>query len=169
MKNASIAFMGLIVLTALTLGGCSSAKDSNKFASAAAQGGMAEVQLGQLAAQHAADPAVKEFGLRMVADHSRAGNELKSIASRKNLQLPADISSDQKSMVDKLSKLNGADFDKEYMSDMVKDHQEDADEFKTQAEGGSDADIKAFAAKTLPMIQSHLQMAQDVAKKVGAK
>jgi len=169
MRNACTAFMGLIVLTALMLGGCSSAKDSNKFASAAAQGGMAEVQLGQLAAQHAADPAVKEFGLRMVTDHSRAGNELKSVASRKNLQLPTDLTSEQKSMLDKLSKLNGAEFDKEYMSDMVKDHQEDADEFKTQAEGGSDADIKAFAAKTLPMIQSHLQMAQDVAKKVGAK
>ena len=169
MKNTCAALMGLIVLMALSLGGCSSAKDSNKFASNAAEGGMAEVQMGQLAAQHAADPAVKEFGLRMVADHSRANNELKSVASRKNMQLPADLSSSQKSTLDKLSKLNGADFDKEYMSDMVKDHQEDVDEFKTQAEGGSDPDIKAFAAKTLPTLQTHLQMAQEVAKKVGAK
>ena len=71
--------------------------------------------------------------------------------------------------MDKLSKLSGAEFDKEYMSEMVKDHENDAKEFQTQANEGTDPDIKAFAAKTLTIIQEHLKMARDVAKKVGAK
>src|SRR5947208_8088350 len=108
---------------------CSSTKDSSKFAPTAAEGGMAEVEMGQLAIQRAADPAVKEFGQRMVTDHSRAGAELKAIASRKQIELPMEVSSSQKSTMDKLSKLLGAEFDKEYMSEMVKDHENDAKEF----------------------------------------
>jgi len=156
----------LIVLL-LTLS-CSSAKDSPKFAVKAAEGGMAEVALGKLALERAANPAVKEFGQRMVVDHTAANNELKAIAAKKNIQLPTDLDADQKSTVDKLSKLSGAEFDKKYMSDMVKDHEEDVEEFQTQAEKGNDPDIKAFAAKTLPTLQSHLQMAREVSKKVGA-
>jgi putative membrane protein len=79
------------------------------------------------------------------------------------------MNSDQKATMDKLSKLSGSDFDNEYMSDMVKDHEADAKEFENQANKGTDADIKAFAAKTLPMIQRHLQMARDVANQVAAK
>ena len=81
----------------------------------------------------------------------------------------AQMNSDQKSMMDKLSKLSGAEFDKEYMSDMVKDHEADAKEFENQANKGTDADIKAFAAKTLPMVQRHLQMARDALNQVSAK
>src|SRR5436190_2322256 len=93
------------ILALLFVFACSSAKDSNKFAPTAAQGGMAEVEMGQLALQRAADPAVKEFGQRMVTDHSRAGAELKAIASRKQIQLPTEVTSSQKSTIDKLSKL----------------------------------------------------------------
>jgi putative membrane protein len=148
---------------------CSSAKDSTKFAAKAAQGGMAEVEMGRLAVQRGTDSAVKEFGQRMVVDHTRANEELKAIAARKHIQLPSDLDSDQKSKLDKLSKLSGAEFDKEYMEAMVKDHEEDVEDFQTQAKDGNDPDIKAFAAKTLPTLQSHLQMARDTAKKVGAK
>lgn len=148
---------------------CSSAKDSTKFASEAAQGGMAEVELGRLAAQRATDPSVREFGQRMVADHSKAGAELRAIASRKNLQLPNDMTSAQKSERDKLAKLSGAEFDKEYMTAMVKDHEDDVKAFETQSKDGNDPDVKAFAAKTLPTLQEHLQMARDAAQKVGAK
>ena len=70
--------------------------------------------------------------------------------------------------MDKLAQLSGADFDKEYMSAMVKDHEEDVKDFETQANGGSDPDIKNFAAKTLPTLKNHLQMARDTANKVGA-
>ena len=148
---------------------CSSAKDSTWFAANAAQGGMTEVELGKLAIQRGTDPSVKEFGQRMIADHTRANNELKAVAARKNIELPSDLSSSQKSTIEKLSKLSGAEFDKEYMSDMVKDHEEDVEEFETQANKGADPEIKAFAGKALQTLQSHLQMAREVAKKVGAK
>jgi len=148
---------------------CSSAKDSARFAADAAQGGMTEVELGRLAVQRGTDPSVKEFGQRMIADHTRANNELKAIAARKNIELPSDLSSSQKSTIEKLSKLSGAEFDKEYMSNMVKDHEEDVEEFETQANKGTDPEIKAFAGKALPTLQSHLQVAREVAKKVGAK
>ncbi|MEP6569921.1 MAG: DUF4142 domain-containing protein [Acidobacteriota bacterium] len=159
----------LVVLTlSIILANCSSAKDSSKFAAAAGPGGMAEVELGRLAVQKAADPSVKEFGQRMISDHTLANAELKAVAKKKNIQLPSDLTSDQKSLMDKLSKLSGGEFDKEYMSAMVKDHEEDVKEFQTQANEGTDPDVKAFAGKTLPTLQAHLQMARDVAKKVGA-
>jgi putative membrane protein len=166
MKRGVItAFFLLLVMTLIS---CSS-PDSTKFSSAAAQGGLSEVELGRLAVQRGSNPAVKSFGQRMIEDHSRANDELKAIATKKNIDLPKDLNSDQKSMMDKLSKLSGAEFDKEYMSDMVKDHEADAKEFENQANKGTDADIKAFAAKTLPMIQRHLQMARDALNQVSAK
>jgi putative membrane protein len=162
----SIVFLAMVAIIGSN---CSSAKDSTKFAAKAATGGLAEVELGKLAVEKGADASVKEFGQRMVADHTRANAELKAVAAKKNIQLPADLTSEQKEMRDKLAKLSGAEFDKEYMEDMVKDHEEDVEDFKTQAEKGTEPDIKSFAAKTLPTLQSHLQMAQEVAKKVGAK
>jgi len=168
-KQVTSLLWSLGLVASLLALGCSSSKDSAKFAAKAAQGGLTEVQLGQLAMKNGADPAVKEFGQRMVADHSRANNELKAIASQQSIQLPAEVSAEQKSMIDKLSKLSGAEFDKEYMDDMVKDHEEDVADFKTQSQDGNTAEIKAFAGKALPTLQSHLEMAREVAKKVGAK
>ena len=112
----------ICVVAPLLILACSSAKDSPRFAANAAQGGMAEVELGRMATQRAGDSSVREFGARMVADHSRANSELKSIAAQKGIQLPADMNSEQKSEIDKLSKMSGADFDKEYISAMVTDH-----------------------------------------------
>jgi len=159
----------IFVATPLLILACSSAKDSNKFATNAAQGGMAEVELGRLATQRAGDVSVREFGARMVADHGRANSELKSIAGQKGIQLPTELNSEQKSEMDKLSKMSGAEFDKEYMSAMLKDHETDVKDFDTQAREGNDPEIKAFAGKTLPTLQQHLQMAQQAAQKVGAK
>jgi putative membrane protein len=167
-KSFSFIYPVCIMALALALS-CSSAKDSAKFAAAAAQGGMTEVELGRLALQRAADSSVRDFGQRMVTDHTAANAELKSIATRKNIQLPTEVTSDQKSMIEKLAKLSGAEFDKEYMSDMVKDHEADVKDFQTQGNEGTDPDVKAFAAKTLPILQKHLQMARDAAKKVGAQ
>lgn len=160
--------LGLFILLSAGIFSCSS-PDSTKFSSAAAQAGLTEVELGRLAVQRGSNPAVKSFGQQMIEDHSRANSELKTIATRKNIALPTDLNSDQKATMDKLAKLSGSEFDKEYMSDMVKDHEADAKEFESQANKGTDADIKAFAAKTLPMIQRHLQLARDVANQVGAK
>lgn len=162
-------FVCILLLTLSgTFYGCSGG-DSKKFVADAAQGGMMEVELGRLATQKAGSDAVRNFGMEMVQDHTRANNELKAVAARKNIEVPSDMSSSQKSTLDKLSKLSGAEFDKQYMSDMVSDHESDVKEFETQSNKGNDADVKAFAAKTLPTLQKHLQMARDVANQVGAK
>jgi putative membrane protein len=159
----------IFVAAPLVILACSAAKDSSKFATNAVQGGMAEVEMGRLATQRAAEAAVREFGARMVADHSRTNTELKSIAGQKGIQLPTDLNSEQKSEVEKLSKMSGAEFDKEYMSAMLKDHETDVKDFDTQSKEGNDPEIKAFAGKTLPTLQQHLQMAQQAAQKVGAR
>jgi len=165
-----IGFLAPICIVApLLILACSDAKDSTKFANNAAQGGLAEVEMGRLATQRAGDASVREFGARMVADHSAANAELKSVATRKGIQLPGEVGSNQKSEIEKLAKMSGPEFDKEYMSAMVKDHEEDVKEFETQAKDGNEADIKAFAAKTLPTLQDNLRMAQTAAPKVGAK
>jgi putative membrane protein len=136
----------------------------DSFAKDAAAGGMAEVKMGQLAAKNAKDPEVKKFGQMMVTDHGAAGKELEALAKKKNYQLPADIGSHQ-STYDKLAKLNGADFDKEYVDEMVDDHEADLKEFQRQADNGTDPEVKAFAAKGVTMIQKHL----DAIKAIQAK
>jgi putative membrane protein len=165
MRNVNLLLLGLT----LAMFGCSTSKDSSKFAKDAAQGGLAEVELGKLAVDRASDPSVKEFAQRMIDDHSSANTQLKTVASEKSMALPADLSASQRRTKDKLSGLSGADFDKAYMKDMVNDHETDVKEFQKQANEGTDPDIKAFAAKTLPTLQSHLQQAKDVAQKVGVR
>jgi len=138
------------------------------FAMKAAMGGMTEVQLGQMATQKASSEDVKKFGQRMVDDHSKANEELKAWASGKGVTLPSGPDAKQKSMMDRLSKLSGADFDREYMKAMVKDHKEDISLFERQASSGRDTELKSFAGKTLPTLREHQTMANDVATKVGA-
>jgi len=138
----------------------------NTFAMKAAQGGMAEVQLGQLAKDHAKSQAVKDFGDRMVTDHTKANDELKSIASKKGITLPTSIDAKDQATYDRLSKLNGAEFDRAYMADMVKDHQTDVAEFRRESQNGNDADLKEFAGKTLPTLQEHLSLAQKTNSEV---
>jgi putative membrane protein len=141
-------------------------KKSDGFAKNAAQGGMAEVQMGKLAAERGGSAAVKLFGQRMVDDHTKANIEMNQLAARKNIALPQELSSEQKSMMDKLSKLAGADFDKQYVDAMVEDHEKDVEEFQTQSEKGDDPDVRAFAAKTLPTLRDHLQMIKDIKSKL---
>lgn len=135
----------------------------------AAKGGLAEVEMGRLAAEKASSPDVKQFGQRMVDDHSKANDELKAVASQKGLTLPTELAAADKATLDRLSKLSGEAFDRAYMSDMVKDHRKDVAEFKKEATAGKDADVKAFAGKTLPTLEEHLKMAQDVHGKVMPK
>jgi putative membrane protein len=131
-----------------------------KFVEKAAVGGMAEVELGQLAQQKASSDQVKQFGARMQQDHSKANEELKQLASSKGLQLPASLDKDHQKDKQKLEKLSGAEFDREYMKMMVDDHKDDVDAFEKTAKSGKDADVKSFAAKTLPTLQQHRQLAQ---------
>ena len=137
-----------------------------EFMNKAAQGGMAEVKLGELAASKAQSPEVKAFGQRMVVDHGKANADLKTLAAEKNATLPADVSSEQKEMYDKLSKLSGAEFDKEYVKGMVEDHEKDVAEFKKESTGAEDSGVKAFAAKTLPTLESHLEQIKTISGKM---
>jgi putative membrane protein len=138
------------------------------FVMEAAEGGMAEVELGQLAADRAKNAKVKEFGQRMVTDHGKAGDELKSLAASKNITLPTTLNANHQATKDRLSKLSGAGFDRAYIADMVKDHQMDATAFHKEAATGHDADIKAWAGKTGNMVDEHLKMARDVQKELGS-
>jgi len=138
------------------------------FVNKAAQGGQAEVTLGQLAAKNASNQKVKDFGQRMASDHSKAGQQLTSIAQTKKITPPSTMTSEDQALYRKLQAMSGSEFDKTYMEAMVKDHQKDIDEFQREADTGKDPEVKAFAAQTLPTLREHLKMAQDAAAAVGA-
>lgn len=137
-----------------------------KFAKEAARGGMLEVNLGNVASANSHNAAVQQFGQQMVKDHGAAGQKLQAIASQKGATLPAALTEHQQKEVDRLSKLNGPEFDKAYMAYMVRAHKIDEKAFKKAAEDVQDADLRAWAAGTLPMVQQHLKMAQDLDENV---
>jgi putative membrane protein len=137
------------------------------FIRTAAMDGMAEVEHGRLAATNATNDEVKQFGQRMVDDHSKAGDELKALASRKNVTVPTTLEGKHQAMQDKLSKMKGAAFDRAYMAHMVTAHQQAVALFQKEASGGKDTDAKAWAAKTLPTLQEHLKMARGINAKVA--
>ena len=139
-------------------------RSDRKFMEKAAEGGMAEVQLGKLAAEKASSAEVKQFGQRMVDDHSKANDQLKQIATSKGVQLPTGLDRSTQREMDKLSKMSGADFDREYMKHMVSDHKKDVSEFKTESNRAKDPQVKQFAATTLPTLQQHLELAQSTEK-----
>lgn len=126
------------------------------FASKAAVGGMAEVALGKMAAAKGTDKQVKDFGGMMVMDHGKANAELMSIAKTKNITLPAGLDAEHQAKSDSLSKLSGADFDKAYVAAMVEGHKKTLALMQSEASNGKDAELKAFAAKTAPVVQMHL-------------
>jgi putative membrane protein len=130
-----------------------SVKDKT-FMKKAAKGGMMEVTMGQMAEQKAQSDDVKSFGKRMVTDHSKANDELKSIASKKGVQLPSKEHSIKWTS------------DKAYMDMMVKDHEKDLAEFKEEAASGSDPDVKKFADDTAKMVQEHLDLAKETQGKL---
>lgn len=139
-----------------------------KFIIDAAEGGMMEVEAGKVAATQGTDPDVKAFGQKMVDDHTKANDKLKQIAADKGVTLPTDLGTMDKHNLAKLQKTTGADFDRLYMSDMVKDHKKDVSDFEHASKGAKDNDVKAFASDTLPTLQDHLKMAQATATKIGA-
>lgn len=141
----------------------SPAASDARFAKNAAEGGMAEVKLGELAEEKAGSEAVKSFGKRMVDDHSKAGEKLKATAQSENIDLPTELKPADQAAYDRLSKLSGTEFDRAYMQMMVKDHEEDVSEFKREAASGRNQALKDFAAQTLPTLEDHLKEARDIA------
>jgi putative membrane protein len=128
----------------------------------AASGGLMEVELGKIAETNAASAQVKEFGRMMVTDHTKANNELKEVAAKQNIAIGATPMEKQQKKIDDLKAKKGADFDKDYVDMMVDDHKDDVDKFKKEAEKGNDSAVKAFAAKTLPVLLKHLDHAQKM-------
>jgi putative membrane protein len=130
------------------------------FIERAASGGMLEVELGNMAQQRGQSAQVKEYGAQMVKDHTKANEELKTIASAKGVQVPAKLASDHQKVMDRVSKANGAEFDREYMKHMVDDHKKTVAEFQ-KASKSKDTEIAGFATKTLPTLEQHLKQAQS--------
>jgi putative membrane protein len=137
------------------------------FYKKAAEGGIAEVQMGQLAQDKSPTQSVKDFGAMMVKDHSAANDKLKAIADGKGIKLPTSPSVTQMASKTKLEVLTGNTFDKSYIKGMIQDHQEDIKEFKKEASSGQDPDAKAFAAATLPTLKAHLKKIQEIASAQG--
>jgi len=134
--------------------------DDSRFMTEAASGGMMEVKAGQIAVQRGASKDVTAFGQQMIDDHSKANAELKDLATRKNVVLPDSMSNDDMKNIDKLNKASDKDFDKTYINMMVDDHKKDVAAFQKVVDNPKDADVKSWAANTLPTLQHHLEMAK---------
>ena len=142
-------------------------QDDKAFAVTVAQNGMAEIALAKMAAQKSKNADVKKFAQRVITDHTKVGQELNKIAATKNITMPADVKPDQKQTHDRFMTLSGADFDREFMSLMAENHDKSVTSFQGEANNGTDAELKAFASKTLPTLQEHQRMAHDIYNKLG--
>jgi len=143
-------------------------KKDREFLEKAAAGGLMEVQVGQLAESKAQNADVKAFGSTLVKDHSAANDELKALAQKKGVPLPTALPRKEQKEIDKLSK--SKDFDKDFVKHVgVSDHKKDIKDFEKAAKDGKDPDVKAFASKTLPTLQSHLQTAEGLEKSTKSK
>ncbi|RNI28655.1 DUF4142 domain-containing protein [Rufibacter latericius] len=137
------------------------------FMMKAASGGLMEVAAGKLAATKAQNPEVKQFGQRMVTDHTKANTELKAIAAKKGVTLPTALLPEHQQHLDMLTQQSDAEFDRSYTQHMVEAHDKDIAEFQRQSTAGKDADLKAFAAKNLPVLQAHRKLIQPIYEKVN--
>ncbi|HUC82794.1 MAG TPA: DUF4142 domain-containing protein [Flavisolibacter sp.] len=138
-----------------------SAQDST-FVMKAAMGGMMEVESGNVAQQNGNHDRVKSFATMMVNDHSKANSELMALVSGRGITLPTALPQDMQSHMEEMKKMKGAAFDKHYMGMMVNDHQKTITDFQSQANNGSDPELKAWAAKTLPVLQMHADSAKAI-------
>ncbi len=140
-----------------------------KFMMEAAMGGMKEVAMGRLAVERGMSEDVKKFGQQLVDDHTKANEELMQLAMAKGMTLPTTLDAKHQMMVDKMAKMSGAAFDKAFNQEMVKDHKKDVALFQSEANKGMDAELKAFASKTLPTLKAHLGHAQEMASMKNMK
>jgi len=136
--------------------------DDKRFVREAAQGGMTEVALGKLAVEKGQTDAVKQFGQRMIDDHSKADDQLKAVAAAQNINIPDTLDSRHQALVNKMSNLSGAAFDREFAKNQVRDHEKDIREFQNEAQNGNNPAVKNFASNTLPTLQQHLALAKDL-------
>lgn len=138
------------------------AADDNHFVKEAALSGMAEVELGKLAAEKGSTDAIKQFGQRLVDDHTKANDELKQAAAADKIEVPDALDAKDQSRIDKLGKLSGPEFDRAFLKEELKGHQRDVSEFQSESRNGADANVKSFASKTLPTLEAHLDTVKQL-------
>jgi putative membrane protein len=160
-KSAS-ATLGMVLLAVGLLVPCAKSATTistadQDFILAAAQGGMTEVKLGELAATNGMRDDVKEFGQMMVRDHTAINDDLKALAAQKSVTLPDSLDAKHQAMVDKMAALTGSEFDDAYIKGMIKAHQKDAKAFKAESAATQDPDIKSFLDKSIPVVEAHLK------------
>jgi putative membrane protein len=142
-------------------------RQDSSFLKDVVEGNMDEVKLGQLALQNATSDRVKSFGQHMIDDHTRMGDEVRGLAASKNVNVASDIGIVDKASYKMLAMKTGANFDKDYIRDMVKDHETDLAAFRKEVNTGSDPDVKAAAQKAIPTLEEHLRMAREIASELG--
>ena len=140
---------------------------ARRFIKEAAEGSATDVALGRLAQEKGSSDAVKQFGKRMVDDHSKVGEELKQLAEMAQIEAPSEAPKKARKAQDKLSKLSGVDFDRAYTKMMVSEHKGDVKAFEREARNGAVPAVKNFAAKTLPTLQEHLKLVEELYASAG--
>jgi putative membrane protein len=159
MKTHILLSITFLVIIACTLPGYSQQSIDQRFASTAAEGGMLEVKLGELAMKKGSSKEVKDFGKGMITDHSKANNELKTLAKKKNITIPTSLSQKKQQQYDSLASMSGDKFDKVYMNMMLLSHEQTINLFETELNKGEDPEIKKWAGQKVPALKHHLQMA----------
>jgi putative membrane protein len=162
MRNTAIVTVLAATVTLWAGAAHAQPMSDQQFARDAAMGGMTEVELGRLATQRASRDSVRDFGQRMVTDHGALNAELIPIAQHKGISVPAALDGLHQQIKDRLSSVPGAAFDRAYMQEMLADHTRDVQHFEDEAQMGTDPELKAFAARALPVIQQHLDMAREI-------
>ncbi len=132
-----------------------------------AQGNRVEVQLGRIAEQKATDPEVKDFARRMINDHSKLQNQLETFASARNLKLPTSTTTQQQNLVSQLQGASSSDFDRQYITTMLQEHKQDIAKVQQQMAATQDPAVQDLAAKTLPILQNHVRIAEHIAGRMG--
>lgn len=141
-------------------------EQDSKFAVNAANGGMTEVEMGNLAKQKATNASVKDFGIMMADDHMKANDELKTLAGSKNVALPSSVGDDNQKKLTDLAQKSAKDFDKAFLDMVISAHKDAIDMFEKESNDGKDADLKAFAYKMLPKLRMHLDSAKAIKDKL---
>ncbi len=167
MKQFANNFAPVLAVAALAFVPAALAQNANRltpgdtaFAEKAAQGNMAEVRLGDLAQKKAESPDVKAFGKRMMEDHTRLNHDLQAVAGPSGVTMPTTPGAKEQEQYNRLSQLSGAAFDHAYMRDMLADHRADISAFRREADDGTNPEMKAYAAKSLPVLEEHLKLAE---------
>ncbi len=143
--------------------------EDQEFIRKTADGELVDLELSKLAVRKGLNPEVKKFGQRIIDDHSKTHEQLKAVASRKGINLPASPDKGANATIQRLAKLAGSQFDNAYMAEMLRDHKQDIEEFRKTSTTSRDKDVKNFAQQALPILQSHLKRAESIAPELRAK